>query len=122
MTVIIWTRNRAVLLEKCVEALLNQSISLDHFSIPIVDNDSTDSTPQLIARYEADHPNIASVHEGREGLSFARNTAYQQSSSERVAYLDDDEVPHIDWQNDCFSELGPKNSTELGRWFIDRGS
>ena len=97
LTVIVCTRNRAEHLERCIEALTNQSVSEDRFNILIVDNDSTDSTPDLIAAYIEASSNIGTVCERRVGLSHARNAGYERSSSEWVAYLDDDGIPHSDW-------------------------
>ena len=40
---------------------------------------------------------IVTVAEPRLGLSYARNTGWQQAKGEYIAFLDDDAVPEADW-------------------------
>jgi glycosyltransferase involved in cell wall biosynthesis len=132
LTVVICTRNRAAHLEKCVEALLHQSVSEDAFDILIVDNASTDSTPELATAWSDAHPQIEWVHEPKVGLSYARNIGFASVKSEWVAYLDDDGVPHLDWVEKLLDRIdvgdwdgigghyGPYFEGEPPDWYLPR--
>jgi len=47
-TVIICTFNRAQFLSKALNSLLSQTFRKDDFSVIVVDNNSTDETPQIV--------------------------------------------------------------------------
>lgn len=117
LTIIICTRDRAAQLEKCVQALLNQTVSRDRFGILIVDNDSTDSTPDWITSHATMHTNIDAILEKRVGLSHARNTGFEASSSEWVAYLDDDAIPHLDWAEKMLHRIESGDFDGIGGYY-----
>ena len=49
ITIAIPTCNRGAILQQVCEALLHQSVSAETFSLLIIDNNSTDDTPQRMA-------------------------------------------------------------------------
>ncbi|QGP78191.1 glycosyltransferase family 2 protein [Sphingobium sp. CAP-1] len=90
-TVVICTRDRTEDLERCLDGLLAMP---DQPDILVVDNaPSTDGTRALVARY----PMVRYLLEPRPGLDVARNTAIRNSSSEIIAFIDDDAVPDRLW-------------------------
>ena len=88
ITVAICTRNRRPLLEKAIRSVLAQAG--DDLELLIVDNGSTDDTPQLIADLASTNARIRYVAELNVGISGARNTALRQAKGEWVIFLDDD--------------------------------
>src|SRR5690242_9454014 len=95
ITVAICTRNRAVFLEKAVQSVIPQIVS--DCEILIVDNASTDSTPQLSAGFAAAYPQVAVLMEPELGLSVARNTALSRARGKYVVFLDDDAEAGAGW-------------------------
>jgi glycosyltransferase involved in cell wall biosynthesis len=95
ITVAICTRDRVVLLEKAVRSVLPQ-IS-DDTELLIVDNASTDDTPEIAARLAAANPRLTVYREEQLGISAARNTALKKAHGEFVLFLDDDETAEPDW-------------------------
>ena len=63
VSVAICTCNRAGLLEKSVQSVLPQLTP--HSELLIVDNASTDATPQLCARLSAENPRIRTFRAGK---------------------------------------------------------
>lgn len=60
----------------------------------VVDNcPADDGTARLVASY----PGITYIYEPRAGLDIARNRGIQESSSEVVAFIDDDAIPDEGW-------------------------
>jgi glycosyltransferase involved in cell wall biosynthesis len=96
ISVVICTYNRASLLPGALDSLLQQSLDQSLFEIIVVDNNSTDSTPEVVARYLF-HPHIRYVHEASQGLAHARNRGYKESRGKYVAYLDDDARADPEW-------------------------
>jgi hypothetical protein len=96
-TVFICTRNQSSSLETVLKCLTLLRIP-DHLSlrILIVDNGSTDGTPELLARYARDLP-LTVIREERPGLSVARNAGVSALSGEIVLCTDDDAVVPPDW-------------------------
>jgi GT2 family glycosyltransferase len=95
VTVAICTRNRAKFLERAVESAVQQMTRADE--LLIVDNASTDETPEISARLAATHPQIKVWCEKELGLSAARNAALKLACGEFVLFLDDDAVADAGW-------------------------
>lgn len=97
VTIAICTYNRAAFLERGLNALLAEPEIGKQSEILVVDNKSTDGTASLVASYSERFAFVQYVREKQQGLSHARNRAYQSSQAEYVAYLDDDAVIVSGW-------------------------
>ena len=100
-SILICTYNRARLLREALAALrsLTQASDFD-VEIIVVDNNSTDNTPLVIAEATRDSKvPVISLRETRQGKSFALNTGLQAARGEVVALTDDDVWPEPDWLN-----------------------
>jgi len=89
ITAVICTRDRAHFLEKCILSLLNQTASPESYEILVVDNGSSDNTPEIIEKFRTE-VNVRSVFEPVAGLSRARNTGWMNARGGTVGYIDDD--------------------------------
>jgi glycosyltransferase involved in cell wall biosynthesis len=95
ISAIICTHNRDSYLGAAIDSLLSQTFA-GNFEIIVVDNASTDRTPEVIAARRSD-PRLHSVYEPITGLSVARNTGAKAASSPILTYLDDDAVASQHW-------------------------
>ena len=87
-SLIITTYNRARLLPRAVNSVLDQTY--EDYELIIVDDCSTDSTPEIIQSFN--DPRIRSFrHEANQGLAAARNTGIANARGEYIAFLDDDD-------------------------------
>lgn len=68
------------------------------YEIVVVDNASTDETPQVIEECsrEARCP-VRGVYEGRKGISIARNRGVREAKGQWIAFFDDDQAAHPRW-------------------------
>jgi glycosyltransferase involved in cell wall biosynthesis len=98
-SVLICTFNRAALLETTLVELCSLTVPPDcSAEIVIVDNNSTDATPDIVARAQQSSPiPIKSVRETRQGKSFALNRGLEVATGDIIALTDDDVWPAKDW-------------------------
>lgn len=85
------TKNRAELLQKAINSVLNQDYT--NLELIIVDDGSTDETPEILAKLSDQYSNINFYRfEKSQGACAARNWAIQHAKGELVTGLDDDDV------------------------------
>ncbi|AIH04115.1 MULTISPECIES: glycosyltransferase [Thermodesulfobacterium] len=85
VSVIIPTYNRAYILFKAIESVLNQTFK--NLEIIVVDDGSTDQTPKLITRYP-----VVYVKKPRKGVAHARNRGLFHAKGRYIAFLDSDDM------------------------------
>jgi len=86
VSVVIPSFNRASLLKEAIDSVLAQDF--DDFELIVVDDGSTDGTPELLQSYA----NICVVPQDRRGVSAARNAGIRQASGDFLAFLDSDDL------------------------------
>jgi len=99
VSVLVCTFNRASCLGDTLDALVRLRVPNDcRAEIVIVDNNSTDSTPELVARAAAASPiPITYVFEPRQGKSFALNAGLTRAGGDVLALTDDDVLTDPGW-------------------------
>lgn len=91
VSLVICTRDRPRELARCLASLAGQALRPDE--IVVVDNASLSEETERVCR----RAGVAYVREPRPGLDFARNAGARASTSDIVAYTDDDVVLHPGW-------------------------
>jgi glycosyltransferase involved in cell wall biosynthesis len=86
VSVIVPTYNRAHVLDRAVRSVLEQT--LRDFELIVVDDGSTDSTPQVLGGF--DHK-LRVVSQENRGVSAARNAGIAAARGELLAFLDSDD-------------------------------
>ncbi|MCG6534401.1 MAG: glycosyltransferase family 2 protein [Syntrophales bacterium LBB04] len=94
ISVVIITFNRAQMLADVLASLTEQKRLPDE--VVVVDNNSRDDTKQVALSFK-DRLNIKYVFEGKQGVSFARNTGIANASGDIIAFIDDDCVAQKEW-------------------------
>ena len=82
--------NAARYIEDTLESAIGQTFT--DFELLIVDDGSTDQTPQIAKRYVARDPRVHLVHQGNRGIAAARNTALARARGRYLALLDSDDL------------------------------
>jgi len=88
VTVVISTYNRALLLKRAIQSVLDQTF--EDFELIIVNNASTDDTEEIIKSFE-DKRICYVTHKENKGGPAARNTGIRQGQGKYIALLDDDD-------------------------------
>src|ERR1700730_7119002 len=121
-TVLICTYNRARRRRETLAAMQAMAPADAVAEIIVVDNNSTDSTPLVIAEAarNAVIPVIA-LHEARQGKSFALNRGLEAARGDIVALTDDDVWPAGDWLKRIVADFRERDVTfvcgkVLPRW------
>ena len=91
-SIVVATHNRADQITVTLDSLLRQNTRCD-FEVVVVDNNSSDSTSATVRALDR----VRYVFEGRQGLTYARNTGIEHSSGEIIAFVDDDATAAPDW-------------------------
>lgn len=87
LSVAIVTRNRARLLQKCLQSLIRQNSM--PYEILIINNFSQDNTARVVQKYKKKLP-IRNFLEKQIGIPYARNRALKEARGEIIAFIDDD--------------------------------
>jgi glycosyltransferase involved in cell wall biosynthesis len=95
-TVVIPVRNRPDPLERAVNSVLSQEGDID-VEVVIVDDGSTDATPDVAARLAADHEQVRVLRSIGAGVSMARNTGIESARSPWITFLDSDDLVEPHW-------------------------
>jgi glycosyltransferase involved in cell wall biosynthesis len=88
VSVIVPTHNRAATVARAVRSVLSQSYQ--ELEVIVVDDGSTDETPEVVASF-ADPRLRYIVHATKRGGGAARNTGIDVASGEYIAFLDADD-------------------------------
>jgi O-antigen biosynthesis protein len=89
-TVVVCTRNRRTELEKCLASLRKMEPAASE--IVVVNSAGDDSAREVAATY-----GVKYVATETPGLSYARNLGAASSSTELIAFIDDDATAKSDW-------------------------
>jgi len=93
-SVVVPTYNRRQLLTKCLNGLLDQTITQDDYEIIVVDDCSTDDTQRYMEEMIRQVKNLIYVrHEANKGRVAARNEGIWLAKSDIVIFLDNDNIP-----------------------------
>lgn len=89
VSVVIPTRNRAAYLRQAMESVCAQSFQ--DWELLVVNDGSTDDTPDVVVSYRHD-PRIRQIVQEHRGRAAAVNQGVEQGSGRLVAFLDDDDL------------------------------
>jgi len=90
LSVIIPTRNRAMVLEKALQSIVNQTISQNHFEVIVVDNGSTDDTKSIVDSFVKKIKNLVYIYDENSGLHIGRHRGLLVAHADVLVYGDDD--------------------------------
>lgn len=87
VTVIITTYNYGRFVQEAIESVLSQTVA--NLQILVVDDGSTDDTPDVLARIR--DPRLEIVRTQNQGVSAARNEGLSRAKGDFIAFLDADD-------------------------------
>ena len=93
VSVIVPFHNSERYLRQCIEGLVSQSYPPDRFEILMINNNSADSSAEIVRQY----PRIRLLSEPRQGAYAARNRGLREARGEIIAFTDADCIPSDRW-------------------------
>lgn len=98
IALVICTYNNALLLSRTLNAIAQQQIdnSID-WQVLVVNNNCTDDTEAVVTYYQEKIRHLAMVRESCQGLTSARLCGVKRTSTDWIAFVDDDCLIAPDW-------------------------
>lgn len=100
--------NTASYLDACISSIVGQTFSDWH--LIIVDDGSTDSSPEICDRWAAADNRITVVHKPNTGQSDSRNIAIRMATAELVGFVDSDDWVEPEMYATLIGELRARNA------------
>lgn len=95
ISVIIITYNGSAYIKRLLDSLHDQSYPQDKFETIVVDNASTDNTPDIIRE---NYPGVKLIAlTQNKGFAAGNNYALQYAAADYIAFLNQDTLCHRDW-------------------------
>jgi glycosyltransferase involved in cell wall biosynthesis len=108
VSVVIPTFNRASLLREALDSVFAQTFT--DYEVIVVDDGSTDGTPQMIERYNG---RLRYIWQENRGPAEARNRGIAEARGEWIAFLDSDDMWHADKLARCMEYAGREPETAI---------
>jgi glycosyltransferase involved in cell wall biosynthesis len=102
VSVVIPTYNRADVLQRAINSVLNQTFT--DFELIIVDDYSADNTEKVVDKYDDERISYIRFNENC-GANAARNTGIKASNGDYVSFLDSDDEFHVKHLESVVSDL-----------------
>ena len=92
LSVIICTYNRKKYIYDVLKSIAENVFSHENYELLVIDNNSSDDTPQECKRFHADFPDVVYRYyiEPNQGLSHARNRGIAEATGDIIVFMDDD--------------------------------
>lgn len=110
VSIVVPVYNVELYLRECLESLVNQTLS--DIEVIMVNDGSTDSSPQIMDEYAEKYPNFNAYHKSNGGLGNARNYGIQFANGEYLAFVDSDDYLALDAYEKMY-RLGQETEAEL---------
>lgn len=119
VSIIVPVYNAEKYLERCVSSLRNQT--LKDIEIILVNDSSTDSSPQLCDEIAAEDSRVRVIHKVNEGAGRARNAGLKIASGEYIGFADSDDYVESDMFEVLYEKAAAYNSDLImsGVLFVD---
>ena len=113
-SVIIPFYNKERSLEACIKALLSQDFPRDNYELIAVNNNSTDSSLEIIKRY----PSIRLIYEEQQNPYAARNRGACHANGSVMVFTDADTEARADWLSNIYHSMEKNGYDILIGWYI----
>ena len=111
ISVIIPVYNVKDFLEECINSVINQSYQ--NLQILLIDDGSKDESGKLCDLFSKKDSRISVFHKKNGGLSDARNFGLEKAIGEYIAFVDSDDVLHVDFIKNLYLAM-KNNDADIG--------
>lgn len=114
VSVVIATHNRLSNLKACIESLQGQTYPKELTELIIVDDGSSDGTPQYLNEISSNNPSLKIITQSHGWQSHARNEGIRASQGELVAITDDDCTLDQNWLLSMVTAIQDNQADAIG--------
>lgn len=112
ISVVVPVLNEADYVAQCLQALQDQTLARERYEILVVDNGSTDGSPDIVSGFLG----VELLREPRRDAYIARNRGVEAARGSILAFTDADCAPEPDWLERLIVPLSqPDVSISIGR-------
>lgn len=104
ISIIVPVYNAEKYLRRCIDSIISQSLT--NFELILVDDGSSDHSPQICDEYASRDNRIKLIHKKNAGVSAARNDGLDIAQGEFITFVDSD-----DWVDEGYLECQYENKT-----------
>lgn len=118
VAVVMATYRRPDMLRRCLEAVVQQSVSGDRYEVVVVDDGPDDDTRRVVEAMDAatgGAPAVRYLRNQGKGPATARNVGWRASAAPLIAFTDDDTVPDADWLREGLATMSAGHAAASGR-------
>ncbi|MCE5221490.1 MAG: glycosyltransferase [Clostridium sp.] len=101
ISIIIPVYNVGEYIKECLDSILMQTYK--DLQIIIVDDGSSDNTMNIVKEYEDKFENVIILYQKNQGVSVARNTAFDYIKGEYTIYIDPDDFLELDMLENMYN-------------------
>ena len=105
-SIIVPAYNSECTLAFCLQALTDQTLPKELYEIIVVDDGSTDSTPEIAHRF-----NVHCISQKNSGPASARNTGASVAVGDIILFTDSDCIPNPNWLEEMVKPFSDPNVT-----------
>jgi glycosyltransferase involved in cell wall biosynthesis len=110
VSIVIPVYNGASTIRLCLDAILSQDFPREQYEVIVVDNNSTDETPEIVKQY----PVVLLYERELQGPHAATNTGVRQAQGHIVAFTDSDCIPQRGWLRALVAPFADENVVGTG--------
>lgn len=96
VSIIVPVYNAEEWIKRCLNSITAQTVFED-LEVIMIDDGSTDASPQIIDEYCAEYPSFTGIHIKNQGVSNARNVGIEAAEGEYLAFVDADDYIDDDY-------------------------
>lgn len=116
LSIVVCAFNEEKYIETCLTSLIEQDFDQSCFEIIVMDNESSDATPDIVKRIVANYDGKAQIRYFRikhVGLSVSRNSAIAQARGSLIAFIDADAYVGKGWIKTIMTTFHTDNSSPI---------
>jgi glycosyltransferase involved in cell wall biosynthesis len=104
VSIVVPTYNRSHFIERAFSSLVEQDYPKDRFEIIVVDDGSSDRTPEILRRFQEEHSFFRYFSKTNKGPAAARNLGIRHAKGEIILFIDDDCLADKTWVRELIGD------------------
>ncbi len=113
ISIIVPVYNVEEYIKECIDSIINQDYK--NIEVILVDDGSTDMSPQICDEYTKKDNRIKVIHKENEGVSAARNVGIEKSNGEWITFVDADDWIEKNYISSMYKVIDKHTGIVIGR-------